>query len=131
MQRNAAKLVQVKGAQYEVNRGATEDQARALLEAARGTRLHALFVLALYLGLRRGEVLGLKWEDIDWAENTVQIRRTRRRWNVCWPGGLGGHRLRVHDRGRYGDRAGQPELVSVAGPGPSGAGSVRHVDQFS
>ncbi|MGW1343995.1 tyrosine-type recombinase/integrase [Kribbella sp. NPDC002412] len=79
LQRNVAKLVQVKGAQYEVNRGVTEQQARQLLEAAKPTRLHALFVLALYLGLRRGEMLGLRWHDIDWAENTLQIRRTLQR----------------------------------------------------
>jgi integrase len=79
LQRNVAKLVQVKGAQYDINRGATEEQARILLEAAKPTRLYALFVLALFLGLRRGELLGLKWEDIDWAENTVQVRRTLQR----------------------------------------------------
>jgi integrase len=79
LQRNVAKLVQVKGAQYDINRGATEDQARLLLEAAKLTRLSALFVLALFLGLRRGELLGLKWEDIDFVENTVEIRRTLQR----------------------------------------------------
>ncbi len=62
--RNVAKLVQVSTPDYEVNRGLTIDQARAVLEAAKGERLHALFVLALCLGLRRGELLGLRWEDI-------------------------------------------------------------------
>lgn len=42
-------------------------QARELLEAARGDRLEALYVLALHTGMRRGELLGLKWEDIDLA----------------------------------------------------------------
>jgi integrase len=79
LQRNVAKLVQVTGAQYDINRGATEEQARLLLEAAKATRLSALFVLALFLGLRRGELLGLKWEDIDFIENTVEIRRTLQR----------------------------------------------------
>jgi integrase len=68
VQRNVAKLVQVRGATYDINRGVTEEQARVLLLAAKATRLYALFVLALFLGLRRGELLGLKWEDIDFAE---------------------------------------------------------------
>ncbi|TDU89169.1 site-specific recombinase XerD [Kribbella voronezhensis] len=79
LQRNVAKLVQVQGAQYDTNRGATEDQARLLLEAAKTTRLYALFALALFMGLRRGELLGLQWHDIDWAEKTVEIRRTLQR----------------------------------------------------
>ncbi|MFK4084025.1 tyrosine-type recombinase/integrase [Kribbella sp. NPDC020789] len=79
LQRNVAKLVQVEGAQYDVNRGATEEQANLLMKAAKATRLYALFVLALYLGLRRGELLGLKWDDIDWIEKTLTIRRTLQR----------------------------------------------------
>ncbi|MGC4940497.1 tyrosine-type recombinase/integrase [Kribbella sp. DT2] len=79
LQRNVAKLVQVEGAQYDTNRGATEDQARLLLKAAKPTRLYALFVLALFMGLRRGELLGLKWDDIDWVEKTLDVRRTLQR----------------------------------------------------
>ena len=36
-----------------------------LLEAARGDRLEALYVLAVHTGMRRGELLGLKWGDVD------------------------------------------------------------------
>src|SRR3954471_3849764 len=50
---------------YKVNRGLTVDQARDVLEAARDERLYALYVLALCLGLRRGELFGLRWEDVD------------------------------------------------------------------
>lgn len=39
--------------------------ARAVLAAAKGERLEALAVIALELGLRRGEMLGLRWEDVD------------------------------------------------------------------
>lgn len=62
--RNVAKLVAVSTPKYGVNRGLTVDQARAVLKAAQGERLYALYVLALCLGLRRGELLGLRWEDI-------------------------------------------------------------------
>ncbi|MEU6745682.1 site-specific integrase [Spirillospora sp. NPDC046719] len=62
--RNVARLVTVTTPKYKVNRGLTVDQARAVLKAAQDERLYALYVLALCLGLRRGELLGLRWEDI-------------------------------------------------------------------
>jgi integrase len=52
------------------------DQARAFLEAVHGDRLEALYVLAIHRGLRQGELLGLRWEDVDLEAGTVQIRRT-------------------------------------------------------
>src|SRR5215216_6309534 len=51
-------------------------EARRLLEAARGDRLEALYVLAVHTGMRRGELLGLKWGDVDLANTTVRVRRT-------------------------------------------------------
>src|SRR5215211_8698120 len=41
------------------------EQVSALLEEASGDRLEALYVVALHTGLRRGELLGLRWTDID------------------------------------------------------------------
>jgi integrase len=79
LQRNVAKLVQISAPTYEVNRGLTVDQARLLLKAAQGDRLFALYVLALYLGLRRGELLGLQWSDIDFDAEAVTVRRTLQR----------------------------------------------------
>jgi integrase len=43
----------------------TAEQARYLLEAAHGERFEALYVVALTAGLREGELLGLRWEDVD------------------------------------------------------------------
>ncbi len=54
----------------------TAEQAHRLLEAARGHHMEALFKLALATGMRRGELMGLKWQDIDFSTNTLQIRRT-------------------------------------------------------
>jgi integrase len=51
-------------------------QARELLEAARKDRLEALYILAVHTGMRRGELLGLKWEDCDLDNATVRVRRT-------------------------------------------------------
>ena len=54
----------------------TPEQARAFLEAAHGDRYYALYVLAIHYGLRQGELLGLKWADLDLATYTLQVRRT-------------------------------------------------------
>ena len=52
------------------------EQVNTLLSAARGDRLEALYVLAIHTGLRQGELLGLKWEDVDLEGGTLQVRRT-------------------------------------------------------
>lgn len=57
----------------------TVDQARALLEATQGHRLEALYLVALTLGLRRGEVLALLWEDVDLEKGTLRISGTLQR----------------------------------------------------
>lgn len=54
----------------------TADQARALLLAADGNRLEALYVLAVATGLRSGELLGLHWSDIDLKAGMLAVRRT-------------------------------------------------------
>lgn len=46
-------------------RSLSVDEARALLTAAQGERLEALYVLALNVGLRIGEALALRWQDVD------------------------------------------------------------------
>jgi integrase len=79
IRRNVAKLVKVSGPSYDVNRGLTVEQARKLLAAAEDDRLHALYVLALMLGLRRGELLGLHWSDVDLDAGTLAVRRTLQR----------------------------------------------------
>ncbi len=49
------------------------DEARALLAAADGTRLSALWRLALTSGLRKGELLALRWNDFDLGAAHVRI----------------------------------------------------------
>jgi integrase len=51
----------------------TVDEAKAFLEAVRGERLEALFVTALMMGLRPGELLGLRWDDVDLDARTISI----------------------------------------------------------
>lgn len=53
-----------------------KEQALCLLEAARGTWLEAVLTLAVTTGMRQGEILGLKWQDIDFQEGSLQIQRS-------------------------------------------------------
>ena len=58
-------------------RSLSEDEARAFLEAVRksGDRFEALYVLAVATGLRRGELLGLRWDDVDLERGTLRVGR--------------------------------------------------------
>ena len=75
--RNVTEAVRVpRPAPREEMRTLTAQQARRLLETACGDRLEALYVLAVHTGMRQGELLALKWQDIDLENATVSIRRT-------------------------------------------------------
>ena len=52
----------------------TPEEARKLLKTAREDRLGALYGVALALGLRRGEALGLHWADVDLRRKTLRVR---------------------------------------------------------
>ena len=54
------------------------DAVRTFLEACADHRLYALFYLAVTTGLRRGEILGLKWTDLDCGTGTLRIQRQLR-----------------------------------------------------
>ncbi len=56
----------------------TREEAKRLLETVceAGDRLGALYVVALHTGLRQGELLALKWEDLDLEARKLQVRRT-------------------------------------------------------
>jgi len=97
--------------------------AGKFLRAAKGDRLEALYVLAITAGLRQGELLGLEWPDIDFAGNTLTVRRSlnslkdefwteepktdRSRRRVALPAmameALHDHRRRMLAEGRAGD----------------------------
>lgn len=57
----------------------TKEEAAKVLAAADSFRNGARFVIALTLGLRKGEALGLKWRDIDFEQRTLTVRRTVQR----------------------------------------------------
>ncbi|MDK1475408.1 site-specific integrase [Streptomyces sp. 549] len=57
----------------------TVDEVRRLLTAAQRRRNTARWAVALALGLRQGEALGLKWTDVDLDTGILYVRRSRRR----------------------------------------------------
>ncbi|MEI6805748.1 MAG: site-specific integrase [Myxococcaceae bacterium] len=60
----------------------TAEESNQFLTANSEDRFYALYVLALTTGLRQGELFGLKWEDIDFTEHTLAVRRI-----ICEIGG--------------------------------------------
>ena len=56
----------------------TPEQAKVLLQTAHETRdrLEALYVLAIHTGLHQGELLVLRWDDVDLEDGSLQVRRT-------------------------------------------------------
>ena len=55
----------------------TAEQAQHFLEVTRRNPYYPIWRLALGTSMRHGEVLGLKWQDIDFERATLQVRRTR------------------------------------------------------
>ena len=59
----------------------SKEQAQQLLHAAKGHRLEALITVALATGMRRGELLALRWSDINFEIGSIQVQRTVNRFN--------------------------------------------------
>lgn len=72
--RNVTEAVERPKAQTKEFRPLTKEEADGLLKAAEGDRLYALYVLALTAGLRFGELLGLRWEDIDLDKGILTVK---------------------------------------------------------
>ena len=51
------------------------EQLQAFLDEARATGVYEMYYIELATGLRRGELLGLKWSDIDWKNGIIKVRR--------------------------------------------------------
>ena len=73
--RNVAKLVDGPRVERFEGKMLSPEQARAFINAAQGERLEALYTVALALGLRMGEALGLRWQDIDLDRRTLRVNR--------------------------------------------------------
>jgi integrase len=76
MPRNVTEDVKAPRSVPEEIRPLDREQTKALLEAAHGDRFEGLYVLAVTTGLRQGELLGLRWDDLDLAEGLLRVKRT-------------------------------------------------------
>jgi integrase len=72
--RNVASLVDKPKMSPREMKTLSPEEARALLDAARGDRYEALYTLALSTGARQGELLALRWAAVDLDRATIQIR---------------------------------------------------------
>jgi integrase len=73
--RNAAALVEPPRHVARQIQPLTPEEARTLLASSKNDRLGALVSVATALGLRMGEALGLRWEDVDFAVGTLSVRQ--------------------------------------------------------
>jgi integrase len=74
--RNVAQLATLPTVHQARRTAWTAAQARAFLRAAADDAAYPVFVLALVYGLRRGEIAGLMWDDVDLANGRIYIRST-------------------------------------------------------
>lgn len=74
--RNAAALAEAPRVARREAQALDPAQARRLLAALDGHPMRAMFLLAMTSGLRKGELLGLRWSDVDLAGGTLTVRRS-------------------------------------------------------
>ncbi len=126
--RNVAGLATPPKSQSPEFRTLTVKEAKQLGRATQGNRWAPMLLLALTTGMRQGEILGLKWGDIDLAAGVLQVRRQYERdGTFSTPKASSQRRLdlapaelrafviqreaQVRDRARFGDRYIEQDLV--------------------
>ncbi|MFI7357429.1 tyrosine-type recombinase/integrase [Streptomyces avidinii] len=77
--RNVARIVETPTVKREEVHPLDAAEVRMLLKTARPHRLYALWLLLISTGLRRGEVLGLTWSDVDLVGGQLRVRRNLQR----------------------------------------------------
>jgi integrase len=75
MPQNTTELVIAPAVQRHEFDTFTAEQARSFLKVVQGDRLEALYVLAITTGMRQGELLGLRWQDVDPERHRLQLVR--------------------------------------------------------
>ena len=86
MVRNPADAVEPPRLQRREMQAFDQAEVELLLKAVHGTRLAPLVLLAVATGLRRGELLGLRWRDVDLDAATLAVRQSLEQTKA---GGLG------------------------------------------
>ncbi len=74
VQRNVTEMVRAPRRSSREMMTLSEEQARDFLRLVEGHSYKALYVLALTTGMREGELLGLRWQDIDFDRRVLQVR---------------------------------------------------------
>ncbi len=74
--RDAERPIGQGGTKKQKIRVLTPAEINALLEAETDQKYRTLFMLAIMSGARQGELLGLKWSDVDWKNSQIHIQRT-------------------------------------------------------
>ncbi|WP_084263301.1 tyrosine-type recombinase/integrase [Actinomadura formosensis] len=79
--RNVARLVELPRYKSREAEHWTPDETIRFLDAASSDPLYPAFVLLALYGLRRGEVLGIRWRDVDFDHGVLHIRQQVQRIN--------------------------------------------------
>ena len=77
--RNVAALVDLPRVERHEVSGLSPADAKAVIAAVAGDRIEALVLLTLSTGLRQGEALGLRWQDVDLEAGTLRVRYSLQR----------------------------------------------------
>jgi integrase len=85
--RNPCEDIDGPAVQHEERPFLNADQCKQLLKAAQGTDIEGFLTMALTTGMRRGEMLGLRWSDIDMEQKFVSVQRTASFLNSSTTGG--------------------------------------------
>lgn len=75
--RNPAEAVDPPQVKRDEIRPLSAEQVRKLLRATEGDRLEAVYTFAVHTGMRPGELVALRWDDLDLEAGTVQVKRAR------------------------------------------------------
>ena len=72
---NPCKAVALPKVEHKEMQTIPAEQLQAFLQEAKATGVYEMYYIELATGLRRGELLGLKWTDIDWKNGIIKVRR--------------------------------------------------------
>ena len=78
---NPCKAVALPKVEHKEMQTIPAEQLQAFLKEAKETGVYEMYYIELATGLRRGELLGLKWTDIDWKNGIIKVRRSIARVN--------------------------------------------------
>ena len=72
---NPCKAVALPKVEYKEMQTIPAEQLQAFLTEAKASGVYEMYYIELATGLRRGELLGLKWSDIDWKNGIIKVKR--------------------------------------------------------